>query len=284
MNAVGPYEGMGVAFPTKHGKERVLQPPFEAELRAHVRRIEADTDAFGTFSGEIPRIATPVETAIAKAQLGLEGSDLTLAVGSEGSIGSDPAMPFVVADHEILAFIDSERDITIVESLTSTEIVAVRQVVQADAPLSDLEDLLRRADFPRHALIVHGHNDASSGVVKGIQDIDQLATAIARVGSDDGDVIIESDLRAVFSPSRMANIRACAERLARRIGTLCPRCSAPGWGLVEPIRGVPCRGCGTIAPQAIRADREACTVCTEVHEYPRSEATIEPRWCQLCNP
>ena len=52
----------------------------------------------------------------------------------------------------MIAFIDEELDLEIVESIRSTEIVtAVTSVYRQE----DLTEFLQRADFPRHKLIVH---------------------------------------------------------------------------------------------------------------------------------
>ena len=58
------FVGRTLVIATQHQKEKVIAPALEAALG--VRCIvpdQFDSDRFGTFSGEIPRIKTPLETA-----------------------------------------------------------------------------------------------------------------------------------------------------------------------------------------------------------------------------
>jgi hypothetical protein len=59
-----------VALATKHGKLDQLLPAFELLENFELVLAEIDTDVFGTFSGETPRLSSPLETAIAKAKAG----------------------------------------------------------------------------------------------------------------------------------------------------------------------------------------------------------------------
>ena len=62
-----PYAGARIAFATVHGKEALAQQPFRDILVASVvAPAGLNTDQFGTFSGEIPRILTPHAAARAK--------------------------------------------------------------------------------------------------------------------------------------------------------------------------------------------------------------------------
>ena len=242
---------------------------------------DVDTDAFGTFAGEVPRLDTPRNTAIDKAHAAVDASGLRLGVASEGTIGPDPLLPFTTSDLEIIAFVDADAGLVITEWETSTDIVAFRQTIR---PADDLGDVMVRADFPRHGLIVRSHEGPGGLIVKGITQESDLIAAIARCAAHNETVIVESDLRAQFSPTRMAVIAACAARLAERIATPCPECSSPGWGRIEPARGVPCSACGQEVASAIRADRLGCPACPAQREIPRSQTEIDPRWCPFCNP
>jgi hypothetical protein len=84
-----------IALATKHGKLRQIGPWIEALDDWTVELAEIDTDQFGTFSGEVARVKSPRDTAIAKAKAAAEllGSDYGLA--SEGTIGAHPAYPWV---------------------------------------------------------------------------------------------------------------------------------------------------------------------------------------------
>lgn len=279
--STGPYVGQRVALATLHGKDEAIAPVFHDVVGLLVEVIDIDTDAFGTFTGEIPRIDSPIDTAIAKARAGMLASGRTLGLASEGSIGPDPLLPFTTADIETIVFLDDLRNIVISETIRSTDIVAVREKVSAE---TDLAPLIDRADFPRHGLIVRPSRAGNGPLLKGITDESALVAAIRECSAMDGGVLVESDLRAHYSPSRMSNIRKCAEQLAQRIVARCPECESPGWGPTDPARGLPCSLCGTDVASAVRADTFGCAACPAFREVPRPELTADPRWCPSCNP
>lgn len=102
--------------------------------------------------------------------------------------------------------------------------------------------------FPAHALIVRPHvGDPGVAIAKGVRDPAQVHhyVELAASASSDGRARIETDMRAHMNPTRMAELALVAERLARRLATLCPLCSAPGWGRVDVITGLPCEDCGS---------------------------------------
>lgn len=276
-----PYVGRRAALATRHGKQEVIAPVFLAVAGIEVVVCDVDTDAFGTFAGEVPRVDTPLNTAIAKARAGMDASALALGVASEGTIGPDPRFPFTTSDLEFIAFVDADTGLVVTEWESSTDIVAFRRTIRVE---DDLTEVLARADFPRHGLIVRSHEGPDSRIVKGITHESALIAAIAECASPDGTVIVESDLRAQYSPTRMAVIAACAGRLAERIATPCPQCSSPGWGRIEPARGLPCSACGLEVASAVRADRLGCPACPAQREIPRSAQHLDPRWCPSCNP
>ena len=74
-------------------------------------------------------------------------------------------------------------------------------------------------------------------------------------------IIIENDFRAHCSPSRQENIKKAAEKLALRLLNLCPECKAPGWGLVDYKRGLPCQMCGLESKEAAHSEILGCTKC-----------------------
>ena len=276
-----PYSGRTAALATRHGKQVAIAPPLRDALELDLVLADIDTDLFGTFAGEVPRLDTPLNTAIAKAGAGIASSGLALGLASEGTIGPDPRLPFLFSDLEVIVFIDTERDIVIAESWKATNVIAFRAEIH---PHDNLQAISVKADFPRHGLIVRSHENSDALIFKGITDDKLLATAVAACHELSGKAIIESDLRANYSPSRMAAIAQCATRLATRVATLCPECSCPGWGHIEPGRGLPCSECGTFVESAIRSDRYGCASCSAEMEKARTEQSIDPKWCPACNP
>jgi hypothetical protein len=274
-----PYLGRTAALTTKHGKGEVLKNSF-MRMGVELRTIEVDTDQLGTFSGEIPRISDQRSTAITKARLGMKECGLALGLGSEGSIGSDHQIPFLNSDIETLVWIDDELGIEVVQNFRSLEIVAFREELnQPNVP----EEIIARADFPNHALIVHA---PGGPIYKGITRHSDLQTAVesALRGSVNGTVILESDLRAHMSPSRRANIERCGELLVARLMNQCPECTSPGFGEVELLFGLPCESCGELVDQVKRGSIFGCARCDYREEKLLELGLAAARNCSGCNP
>lgn len=267
---------------TLHGKLPLIAPALEP-LGIALRAIEVDTDALGTFTGEVPRPAGPREVAVAKARLGMRAAGVPVGLASEGSIGPLPANPFLIADLELVALVDEARGLTVVGRHLSHDLRVVGRSVVAGEPL---DDLAVAAGLPEHRLIVRPAAGPRTPVVKGIADVDELAAAVARcaAASDDARARVETDLRAHLCPSRRPAIAAAAADLAARLAATCPACGSPGWGVERSIPGRPCAACA-MPTDVPRADLEACVVCPEARERPRTDAgAVDPARCARCNP
>ena len=149
---------------------------------------------------------------------------------------------------------------------------------------NDLGTFLQKADFPNHALIVKPH--IGQGAHKGIRDLRTLEKAItdSRDQSADGEAIIESDLRAMCSPSRQNNIAATALKLVQRLSQTCPECQTPGWGLKSYIYGVNCSQCGDLSEEAIKKEVMGCVKCEYTVPGAVINLTLDPARCMSCNP
>ncbi len=265
---------------TKHDKAKLVTQHFKDILDMAVQEVLVDTDVFGTFAGEIERVGTPLETAVKKAQLGIKTSGNPYAIASEGSVGPDPFFGFVNANIETMVFVDTELDIQVHETIKSNEITAFSTATLKN----DLGLFLQKADFPNHAVIVKPH--IGQGAHKGIRDLRTLEKAItdSRDQSADGEAIIESDLRAMCSPSRQKNIAAVGLKLAQRLSHTCPECRTPGWGLKSYIRGVECSQCGDFSEEAINREIMGCFKCEFTVPGAVINLTLDPARCMSCNP
>ena len=100
-----PYRGITAAFATKHLKEKIITPIF-SQLDIKITTANVDTDLFGTFTGETPRVGTARQVVLKKARQGISDSGLSFALASEGSIGPDAVTPFILSDIECMAWVD----------------------------------------------------------------------------------------------------------------------------------------------------------------------------------
>lgn len=278
-----PYSNQTVVLTTKHQKLDLIAPILERELGMKLVLHEADTDELGTFSGEIERTSTASETATQKAKIGMKALGLPLGIASEGSIGPDPLMPFMKSDIEYLSFIDNEREIEIILTHRSLEIIAGEIVTE---PGVDIGSFLERVDFPNHKLIVVPNVADKTLAIKGIGTLVELKSAILLLAgqSKDGKVLLQSDLRAHCSPSRQQNIKRAAELLAARINSPCPKCQCPGWGVTGYLKGLDCADCGEAVTKAIRAEISSCVKCPFELIGEHLAQFADPSTCDSCNP
>lgn len=275
-----PYLGHVAAMATMHGKLPLVGPALSDALGLLVVQAEVDTDQLGTFTGEVPRTEAPAATAFRKARLGMDATGRKIGIASEGTIGPDGLLP-VVADREVVAIVDDVHGFSLAESAVGFETVAHSWVLD-DGSL--LDDDLRRAGFPSHGLIVRRDDDPTGTIHKGIRDARALQRAIAECRSRGaGAIRIESDLRALHSPTRRTVIERAARALAARLATLCPACACPGWGPIEAVAGRLCAECS--APTRLAAAHiEGCPQCDARRTVESAESAADPSTCDLCNP
>ena len=276
-----PYAGSIASLATRHDKWPLVAPSMREILGVDVHSVDVHTDALGTFTGEIERVGTMFDVAVAKARLGMAASGRSIGLASEGSIAPPPDLPWLIRDLELVVFVDDERNLAIGELASSFDIVTVSEVV---SPTDDLHALATRADFPRHALIVRPSVRDEGFVVKGIRSWDELTRSVtaAATRSADGRAHVETDLRAHVCPSRRPTIEEAARKLARRMGCMCPRCGYPGWGTIRYEVGATCSGCGA-ETSVIRHEVKGCASCDH-EERAEIRASVDPSRCAWCNP
>ena len=271
-----------IAVATKHGKLAQIQPAFNFLPEWELKLTEIDTDQFGTFSGEVPRVLTPKETAIDKAKAGARSLGLDYGLASEGTIGPYPHIPFINADTETLALVCLSKDFAVVETFVSTEIFAKSLTVTLD---SDLEAIALEMDIPNHAVNVYLGKSKSKVIYKGITNSSEFSSLVSQSLKEFGEeLLVESDFRAMNSPSRQANIAACAEKLVKRIKSCCPECKEIGWGKVGYEYGLPCTQCDQVSQSAAHSEVYGCVACPHKEIVSLGVASIDPSRCDSCNP
>jgi hypothetical protein len=277
-----PFHGRTAALATMHDKRPLIAPAMGDVLGMGVVEAAIDTDAFGTFAGDVPRVGTPTEVAIAKARAGMQLLGLDIGLASEGSIGPDPVSGLIMRDTEFVVLVDSTLGLEIVEHHFGHDTVARRHVVDAQTPL---EPLLHGMDVPRHAVIVMPDHDPTQAR-KGLRDIHEidLARGLACANSPTGTAVIMNDLRAHCSPSRQKVIEQAARDLAARAATPCPECRQPGWGRIDWLTGRTCAGCGGDVPFLVRGTLDGCQGCGATVETQTQTAPVSPAQCPACNP
>ncbi|WP_026672414.1 DUF6671 family protein [Alkalihalobacterium bogoriense] len=281
-----PYMNKKAALSTMHSKEQAIAEPFFELLHVSITVPKnLNTDLLGTFSGEVEREDTPIETLRNKARLGMKELGLPLGIASEGSFGPHPHFPMIAAGHEMLLWMDDDLGIEIVEQEVSTDTNFNATKVHA---WQELTSFMEKVKFPSHALIVRSNTGFDRNhIFKGLTTEEEVKEAIQKCtsASEDGLAHVETDMRAHMNPTRMKVINNLARKLASRLAQLCPSCSCPGWGKIDVIRGLPCELCGLKTKQ-ISHIVYGCPRCEMKEVKMREDGVLRASstYCDWCNP
>jgi hypothetical protein len=264
-----------------HEKERVLKPLLEKELGVKcVLPNNLNTDVLGTFSGEIERTLSPIETAKQKCILAIQLSNCDLAIASEGSFGPHPVYGFIPSDDELLFFYDKKNNLEIVVRELSTQTNYAQDEFQH---YSQAIEFANSVLFPSHGLIVKSqHNQV---IEKGIINWEHLKSAFSKAQQIHPLVKIETDMRAHFNPTRMEVIQQCAHKLIKAIQSTCPNCKTPGFTVVNSFSGLPCEQCEAPTRSVLKHIYQ-CKKCNHQKEveHPNGKYYEDPMYCDFCNP
>ncbi|MBN4050846.1 MAG: hypothetical protein COA82_08170 [Alkaliphilus sp.] len=267
----------------KHDKERVIVPIIEENtgLQITVER-SYDTDLFGTFTKEIRRKASQLDTAYLKARKGMELTGLDIGIASEGIFGSHPVVPFIPWNYEIVLLIDTKNDIEIVgeSGTTSTNY----DYITTD-DYKELEVFAEKILFPTHFIVLRPDDEESNSITKGINSWESLREAfeLGIKKSKQGKVFVEADTRAFANPTRMENIGKATYDLIKKMKSYCPKCRTPGFSVVNSKMGLPCECCGNPTKE-ILLRVSTCRKCAYTEENMVEEKRASAGRCLFCNP
>jgi predicted Zn-ribbon and HTH transcriptional regulator len=245
-----------------------------------------NTDVFGTFTREIKRPDTQIITARLKAKKALEMYDEEIAIASEGSFAPHPLIPYIYANREIIIFLDQENDLEIIGEVFSMETNFNHQTISS---LEEAEEFAQKVGFPEHGLVISFDNisTGTTEFIKGITSKENLINSVetAIKNTSDNKFHIETDMRAMYNPTRMKNIAFATQDLINKINSLCPQCHTPGFMINQKIPGLPCELCHQ-PTSLIKAVIFQCQKCnfTQQQLFPNNQEFADPSLCEYCNP
>ena len=277
------FKNRRLLIATKHEKEKVIAPLLEMNLGVICfTNKDFDTDLLGTFTGEIERELDPIETVRQKCLLAMKLSNCDLGVASEGSFGSHPSIFFASADDEFLIFIDKKNNLEIIVRELSLETNFNSNEIES---VTDLLEFAESVKFPSHALIVRQSKLDYSNEIKGITNLKDLKNAFYLLSKKSNKVYIETDMRALYNPSRMAVIQNATKKLVEKINSCCPQCDLPGFGITDAKKGLKCNLCGSPTNSTL-SYIYICQHCqyTKEEMFPHKRTTEDPTYCDYCNP
>jgi hypothetical protein len=280
---VSDWKGQRMVVASSHEKDRIIAPLFTEHLGIRCE-VPADfnSDQFGTFSGEVERKGNSLETARLKCEKALENSNCQMAIASEGSFGPHPQIGFIPANEELIFFLDRKNKIE--ASFREISLKTNYGFLETKS-WDDVKVFAEKSFFPSHALIVSSSNSDKPFFVKGIQSWDLLKTTFDDLLSNRGSVKIQTDMRAMFNPTRMSVIEAAVIGLIKQLKTCCDECDHPNFQVKEVKRGLPCASCG-FPTQSVLSYVFRCEACGFVKEslFPKGKRFEEAMYCDCCNP
>ena len=277
------FKGRKIIIATKHKKENVIAPLLTKHLNLECTvNEELDTDEFGTFTGEKERLNDPLETARQKCFKAMSLSGCDMAIASEGSFGQHPTMFFVNADSEIVLLIDKKNQFEFVASEISTKTNFNGSQINSYKELEEFSKLIK---FPSHGLILRKSKDFNEDIFKGITNKKDLKKAYETLMYKYGSVYAETDMRALYNPTRMKVIKTAVKKLITKIKTQCPKCNAPGFSITGAKPGLTCSRCGAPTRSTLLTIH-SCQSCSFTKEkmYPHGRSFEDPMYCDFCNP
>jgi len=277
------FKNRKLVIATKHKKEKVIAPLLEQNLGVSCFINESfDTDLLGTFSGEIKRELDPVATVRKKCLLAMKISNCDLGVASEGSFGSHPSIFFTNADDEFLIFIDKKNNLEIIARELSLETNFNGREIKTEKELKEFAKLVK---FPSHGLILRKSKTDNNDIIKGITKLKDLKKAFNLFLKSFNQVYVETDMRAMYNPSRMKVIENTTKKLIDKINSCCPQCNIPGFGVTDAKKGLKCSLCGS-ATNSTLSFIYVCQHCqfTKEEMYPHKKINEDPMYCDFCNP
>lgn len=277
------FSNRKLVIATKHKKEEVIAPLFKSAFNVDVIvPKDLDTDLLGTFSGEIERESTPIQTLKKKCVLALEHTGLDLVVASEGSFGNHPSAFFLKADEELVMLMDTSNNIEIIgrEISTSTNFAG-----KNIASIEELQEFCKEVSFPSHALILKPGEKTTHSIIKGITSEKELLKEYERMMENHATVFVETDMRALYNPTRMSVIEIATKKLIKNIESTCSACNAPGFVVSDVIGGLPCELCGHPTKSTLY-HVYTCKQCnySAQKKYPLNKKEEDPQYCDYCNP
>jgi hypothetical protein len=277
------FRGREAVVATMHGKESVITPVLLEKCGLICKAIsDFNTDQYGTFTGQIARKENALTICKQKCLDAMHHSGLNIGIASEGSFFPHPEVPFLTINEEWLVIIDQNNNWEISESYVSSENNLNGKYVSNE---DELLEFARQSHFPAHGLILRKGQYDYTDELKGIHNEQELVTHFRMLNSQYQGAYAETDMRAMHNPTRMKNIAQAALLLSEKMNSCCPRCDAPGFGVTEAVRGLPCAQCGS-PTRSVLAHIYSCSSCLykEERKYPKGMFTENPMYCDWCNP
>lgn len=277
------FKGRRLVIATKHKKEDIIGPLLEESLGVQCFvNAQFDSDQFGTFTGEIKRETNSLATARRKCIAAMELSNCDLGIASEGSFGPHPSIFLLNSDHEIVILMDKKNNLEVIAQEISADTNLAGKEIKNEG---ELKKFAKQLKFPSHGMILRDSIHSNHRLIKGISNDQDLKNAFKEIKKQFGSVYAESDMRALYNPSRMKAISIVTCELIKNLQSACPSCHTPGFVISDAKIGLPCSWC-ELPTNSVLSYIYTCQRCQYSKEqlYPNNKETEDPGYCNYCNP
>lgn len=263
---------------THHHKADILRPIMES-YGWTLDDLDLDTDALGTFSGDIPRRGSPLEVVTRKALLGRGHGRGAWLCASEGSVTTN--LVGIATNLEIVALVSHDERVMITgEALEPDALVTSLRVLPTTSDEEIVECAVRGVRDGLHLMVSSDdHHTAALGALSSIEEVLAACRAFGR----DTTLHVQTDYRAHLCPPRRVVIARATLDLMKRLATSCPRCHRGGWGRADAIIGRPCADCGG-ATDELLGHWWRCPWCHHTDSESIAGVDVDPSRCSWCNP
>lgn len=178
--------------------------------------------------------------------------------------------------------IDKKNNLEIISREISTQTNFNGKIIKTE---TELLDFAQQIQFPSHGLILRKSKSENTEIRKGITNIETLISVFRSMNSKYQSVFVETDMRAMYNPTRMTVIETATKKLIQKIQSVCPECNMPGFGITDSKSGLKCDLCGT-PTRSILSYIYQCEHCgfSKEEMYPKKKQTEDPMYCDRCNP
>lgn len=277
------YRGRRVALLTLHGKQDLMRPLLQEALGCELVHTDGfDTDQLGSFTRDIARLDSQLETARKKAVMGMSLTGAQLGVASEGSFGGDPFGGFIPWNTELVLWVDQQRNHEVM-GMAQGPAQSHQKWVQT---WEELERFTIEAKFPEHHITLRPDHENHPLLFKGLHDLNSLKKAFmaAKAAASKQTVFVENDLRAFCNPTRQSIIKQATLDLVQKLKSHCPNCDKPGYWITKRVSGLACQACHQPTRLPV-GEVWGCQACA--HQETRALNTgqwADPSRCDACNP
>jgi hypothetical protein len=277
------FRGKVLHIVSQHQKQQYLEPVLAGRLGFICKTVtEVDTDLLGTFSGEIERSLSPVESAREKCKRAREYVSGGYLLASEGSFGPHPTLGWITAGEEWLLLYDIEEDTELVVRDITLDTCFWREAISNE---QQCLDFLQRVGFPNQRVIVKSSQEQPEIIFKNGSTPEEIVQNMHYMLREKGNCYIETDMRAMFNPTRQQHLKQLAQLLADKLNSICPTCGWYGFSVTSVERGLPCSWCGT-PTNSVLNEIYTCKRCNcyQHKKFPQGIQQEDPQYCNQCNP